>query len=253
MREMRGDGRADDQALDLRRGTTRRPRGLQSPTGLADGLEVGVLYHRLAAQRVGGWIRPGERDAHVGPPYRSAVEANLAMPRLCGSGRRRCFAGRTYELFMTFLRRRAARPPGAAATCTSTARQMSESAADHVVVLVPTRDVVVLLGSLAAIAGRDGVAPRAAGRQRRRPSRWRCCWSCSAPRRRRGCGSPSSRRSWRCSRSTSSSCRRSARSRSPIRRTGSPSSPFSSSPSSPATCRRRRRIARARRSRAATR
>jgi len=85
------------------RETMCRPRHLQSPTGLADGLEVGVLYQRSrldAPQRVCG-------HARVGPPYRSADEAILAMFRLSENADRSTHGqGRTYELFMTFYARR---------------------------------------------------------------------------------------------------------------------------------------------------
>src|SRR5215213_567647 len=73
MREMRGNRRADEDALQLRQEGPVSHTDLQWPTGLADGLEVGVLYHRplsLRRLRPDGFA-PARRLRRVGPPYRS--------------------------------------------------------------------------------------------------------------------------------------------------------------------------------------
>src|SRR5690349_24215462 len=69
MREMRRDRLTNDEPLGLREQTFCRHGRSNPPTGLADGLEVGILYPPKRRRREGG-IRPSERHARVGPPYR---------------------------------------------------------------------------------------------------------------------------------------------------------------------------------------
>ena len=97
----------------------------------------------------------------MGPPYRFARAKRFWRCSDYASEERpfdaRC-GGRTYELFTTFLR--CADVPRLAADAESRrgSRQVSESEAiDHASVHAPTRDVIVLLGSLAAIAAVTGL------------------------------------------------------------------------------------------------
>ena len=98
--EMRGNGRADDQALDLRQERFVSHECLQKPTGLADGLEVGVLYQsRRSRAATGGRIRPWDACTRpVGPPYR-ADRRELGCQSVCSA-----------EAHKDFVRTRPARP-----------------------------------------------------------------------------------------------------------------------------------------------
>src|SRR4051812_35001724 len=104
MREMRRNRRADQDALQLRQEGPVSHTDLQWPTGLADGLEVGVLYHRrLSLERHRpDEFAPARRLRRVGPPYRSD-RSELGTPNYAGPG---CESGSSgpglYGLFTTF-------------------------------------------------------------------------------------------------------------------------------------------------------
>jgi hypothetical protein len=110
MRLVRGNGRADQQALDLRQERFVSHRDLQRPTGLADGLEVGVLYHRLRPAGVGVRIRPGAAHWPRGSPV------SLYAERLRHLDYRAQHSVRTRPapVLMTFLRLSAGRTLGVA-------------------------------------------------------------------------------------------------------------------------------------------
>src|SRR6185503_5784106 len=112
MCEMRRNGRADDQALDLPEERLFGHECLQPPTGLADGLEVGSpLPDPRAGLKTGSHVSgfAPVSDCSRGSPVSPLWGANLALDPLCdrrrGAARRQ---RRTYELFTTFSRRRAA-------------------------------------------------------------------------------------------------------------------------------------------------